>query len=443
MNHRCCADYTRSQAGKGLPAIEPGMPMPAGTGLNRRSFVLRSAGLALSVYGAGRLAPQLLDEGIAMAAESGAPPVLVSIFLSGGIDALSVLAPYEDSRYLALRPTLKVTSGTPFTEDPRLLWHPSAQGLADLHAAGKVTVLPAVGYSSPNQSHFTSRHFWEVGALDVQGRTGWLGRYLDRVGEPNNAIQGLSLENELSPQLATANVAVAATSSPADYKFDSPGVWDNGMKAAMLDSFGRLGTLPARDPVLGQARQAQANAAMLRNQLATLPADAPAVTYPTGGLANRLKSLGRMLGAGLPIRCTTLNATGGYDTHSSQAGSFTTNLKSTVDAIVAFQADLEARGLADRVLVELWSEFGRRPEENGSAGTDHGAAGVGFLIGSRASGRMIGEHPGLATLDHQGNLRATSDFRALYCSLLESWFATEAAGIVPDESQFARYAVTK
>ena len=451
MNHRPCNDFTRAQAlrataasaGRGLPSIEPGMPLPAGTGLSRRSFLLRGAAMGLSVYGADRLAPQLLEEGVALASEAGPQPVLVSIFLSGGIDGLSVLAPAEDSRYLSLRPSLKLTSGTRFGEDPRLVWHPAAEALASLHAAGKVTVMPAMGYTSPNQSHFTSRHFWEVGALDVQGRTGWQGRYLDRVGEVNNPIQGISLEGDLSPSLATSRVAVAAAPSPQDYDFPSPGVWEARAQAAMLESFGKLGALPSADPILGQARQAQANAAMLREQLVTLPADAGTVAYPSNRLAGRLKGLARMLGAGLPIRCATAHANGGYDTHSDQARSFSTNLKGTTDAIAAFQQDLEARGLADRVLLHLWSEFGRRPEENGSAGTDHGAAGVGFLVGSRASGQMIGEFPGVSSLDPQGNLRATSDFRALYCSLLEGFMGTEAAGIIPDAGSFGRYAVVR
>jgi uncharacterized protein (DUF1501 family) len=444
MTHHC-SGYTRSQAlravaGEGLPAIEPGMPAPAGTGLDRRAFLLRSAGLALSVYGAGKVAPGMLEEGIAMAADPNAP-VLFSIFLSCGIDGLSVLAPYQDTRYLSLRPTLRLTSGNVFTEDQRLVWHPAANALRLLHEAGKVTVMPAMGYTSPNQSHFTSRHFWEVGSLDTQARTGWLGRYLDRVGEPNNAIQGLSLDGRLSPTLATSNVAVAAAESVTDYTFDSPGVWEARMRASMLDSFHRMGTLPASNPILGQARQAQANAAILREQLATLPADTGTTTYPTGRIGERLKSLARMLGAGLPIRCATLDASGGYDTHSGQATPFANGLKATTDAIAAFQADIEARGLQDRVLVHLWSEFGRRPEENGSAGTDHGAAGVGFLIGSRVRGQMIGEFPGLTDLDPQGNLRATSDFRSLYCSLLEDWMGTEADGIIPGASGFDRYAV--
>jgi uncharacterized protein (DUF1501 family) len=442
-DHRHCADYAR--ANRGLPAIEPGMPVPAGTGMSRRGFLLRSAGLALSVYGADRLVPGLLDEGIALAAEGDPQTVLVSVFLSGGIDGLSVLAPYQDARYLALRSSLRVAGGTPLREDPRLVWHGAAQGLADLHAQDKVAVMPAMGYTSPNQSHFTSRHFWETGTLSVQSRTGWMGRYLDIVGEPNNAIQGLSLDGALSPSLATSRVAVAAASSPRDYRFDTPGVWNSGpVLPAMLASLGRLGTLPSNDPITAQARQAQANSAILREQLAALgPADG-AVVYPNNDTGNRLKSLAQMLGAGLPIRVATVNGVGGYDTHSGQAGSFNRNLEATVDAIVAFQADVEARGIADRVLVHLWSEFGRRPEENGSAGTDHGAAGVGFLIGTRANPGLIGEFPGLTSLDPQGNLKATSDFRALYASLVEDWLGgADAADVLPDAARVARYALVK
>ena len=449
-DHLPCTDFTRSQAlrgaalpGRGLPSIEPGMPLPAGTGMDRRSFLLRSSALALSVYGAGKLAGPLLEEGVAMASGGAPPKVLVSIFLSGGIDGLSVLAPVEDGRYQQLRPTLKLGDGPRLAGAPHLAWNTAAQKLADLHTAGKVTVMPAMGYTSPNQSHFTSRHFYEVGSLDVQARTGWLGRYLDRVGDTNNPLQGLSLDNELSPSLATSNVAVAATSTPAEYTFNSPGVWDSRIKAAMHDSFGRLGTLPSADPVTAQARQAQANAAMLRQQLSALPANTTPIVYPSSTLGKRLKSLALMLSAGLPIRCATVNAQGGYDTHSNQADSLTSNLRATSDAIAAFQADLEQRGLADRVLMHLWSEFGRRPEENGSAGTDHGAAGVGFLIGTQASGAMLGEPPSLTNLDSHGNLRVTSDYRTLYCSLLEGWLGTDADGIIPGASGFGRYAVIK
>jgi uncharacterized protein (DUF1501 family) len=144
-----------------------------------------------------------------------------------------------------------------------------------------------------------------------------------------------------------------------------------------------------------------------------------------------------MLHTGMPIKCASLNAVGSYDTHSDEANTLSTNLEQTVSALVAFQRDLEARKLDQRVLIQLWSEFGRRPQENGS-GTDHGAGGLAFLIGSRAAGKMVGEFPGLSKLDENENLLNTSDFRAMYCSLLEQWFQTEAGLVIPEAASFER-----
>src|SRR3954471_22037760 len=128
--HNCCSNYTRSQllragaaeAGRGLPAVEPGMPEPAGTGLSRRKFLSRSAGMALAVYGASKIPLSAFESGIAQAAQG--DKILVSVFFDGGIDALSVLAPVGDARYASLRPTLaaKEGDGTVFAEDPRLQW---------------------------------------------------------------------------------------------------------------------------------------------------------------------------------------------------------------------------------------------------------------------------------------------------------------------------------
>jgi uncharacterized protein (DUF1501 family) len=138
-----------------------------------------------------------------------------------------------------------------------------------------------------------------------------------------------------------------------------------------------------------------------------------------------------MLAAGLPLRCVALSAPGSYDTHDNQAGPLASGLKLTADSLLAFQRDLEARKLDDRVLVLVWSEFGRRAGENASGGTDHGAAGAGFLIGSRSAGRMVGEFPGLDRLDRDGNLRATADFRSLYAGLIEDWLGGDAEAILP------------
>jgi uncharacterized protein (DUF1501 family) len=449
-----CNDFNRAAllrrgaavAGKGLPNIEPGMPTPAGTGLDRRTFLLASAGAALSVYGASMLSPRHFEEGIAEASAASGPnqPVLVSIFMEGGWDALSVLAPVKEARYKELRPALGLAegSGKVFTEDENLMWHPSATGLAELHEEGKVTAFPAIGYEPQDESHFTSRHYWEVGQLDTNTRTGWMGRYLDLAGEPGNPLQGLSLDYSLAPALATETMPVAAVSSPADYTMWAEGLGSPVIEPA-LETFGALGALAAPSPAYAQARAASYDTDLVLNKMASFvqsekeSGDKSAVTYPTGEFAERLAVLAAMLHTGMPIKCASLNAVGSYDTHSDEAGTLATNLEQTVTAVVAFQRDLEERGLADRVLIQLWSEFGRRPLENGS-GTDHGAGGNAFLIGTRASGKMVGEFPGLTNLDENENVVRTSDFRAMYCSLLEQWFETEAGLVIPEAASFER-----
>jgi uncharacterized protein (DUF1501 family) len=452
---RCCTDFSRTdllrraaaEAGRGLPAIEAGMPLPAGTGLDRRSFLARTAGLALAVYGGQALLPRAFEEGIAAAAAAGPQQVLVSVFLDGGADSLSMLFPNGDPLYRKLRPRLALpaSAGIPFGEDDRLRWHPSLAAMAQLHGEGKVAVMPGVGYAGPDQSHFTSRHFWEVGATSEQLRTGWLGRYLDRTGTPDNPLQGLSLDWRLQPSLATAKMPVASIDGPDQYDFWTRNVWGE-VETRMLDAIGALGSLPTNgDAALAQATSAARQSARLREQLLPFkpkgegqPGFTSPVAYPKSDdeFPRRLAGLGAMLGAGLPVRVVALTAPGMYDTHDDQPQELADGLKLTADSLLAFQRDLEARGLADRVLVHVWSEFGRRAKENGSNGTDHGAAGTGFLIGSRVNGRMIGEFPGLAKLDDDGNLRATSDFRGVYSALLEQWLGADAEAIIPGAGKF-------
>ncbi len=428
-----------AEAGRGLPSIEPGMPLPAGTGLSRRRFVIGGLGAALAVYGGSSLGIRAFEEGIAAAATGPAEPVFVSVFLEGGADGLSVLSPQGDSLYASLRPTLALAGGTPLAEDDRLYWHPALGGLQQLYAEKKVSVLPAVGYTHPDQSHFTSRHYWEVGATDADLRTGWLGRYLDKTGKKNNPLQGLSLDDTLAPALATASMPVASISTPDDYSFYSNRVWGE-VEQRMLEAIGLLGNQTA-DAGLETAAGVSKQVDRLRCQLVPFQSYSSPVVYPSSDdpFPKRLAGLAAMLGSGLPLHCVSLTAPGSYDTHTNEAGALSGGLQLTSDSLLAFQRDLEARGLADRVLVHVWTEFGRRAQENGDSGTDHGAAGTGFLIGSRVTGTMVGEFPGLKTgLDGDGNLIETADFRAVYSSLLEQWFGVDASTVIPNASSFPR-----
>lgn len=157
-----------------------------------------------------------------------------------------------------------------------------------------------------------------------------------------------------------------------------------------------------------------------------------------------MAAVAEMLAAGLPIDIVTVTTESVFDTHEDQVPSFTAGLGEAMQTLYAFQRDLEARGLADRVLTLVWSEFGRRPQENASAGTDHGAAGCGFLIGENAAGTMIGEWQGLASgLDPLGNLTETADYRSVYCSLLEQWLGQDASQIIPSAASFPRFTLIK
>ncbi len=464
----CCEGFTRSQAIRraaagGAPRSarewDPRMPVPAGAGVDRRRFLLGAAGGLVSVYGAGRLGltGRVLGEGIAQAAmtQGASSPVMVSVFLAGGIDAVSVLAPAGDPLYEKLRPTLAVpvTAGVPFTEDPRLRWHPAATSFAQLHDAGKVTVFPAIGYSSPDLSHFTSRHYWEVGDTQASIRTGWLGRYLDLTGSATNPLQGLSMDGQLNPTLATARNPVAAIDRPEDFSLALPGVVGEVFDDA-LDSASRLGASQRHsgDAAIAQVAQTAFEAGAVRRALTPFRnADGTAaytspVAYPKSASSEfpqRLAGLSAMIAAGLPLKCVALTSDTQFDTHAAQAGTFDPGLSLIADSIAAFQADLEARGISDRVLVHVWSEFGRRAQENGSDGTDHGAAGVSLLIGTRASGTMVGEWPGLTDLDVNGNQRENIDYRSVYCSLLEQWLGQDAGAVIPRANAFQRYQLLK
>lgn len=457
LSAHACDEFNRAQllrdaaarAGQGLPAIESGMPTPAGTGLSRRQFLLRSGAFMLTVYGAMHIDPLRMGEAIAEAAAGPPDPILISVYLDGGADSLSILAPVEDPVYRQLRPTLALSPdvGMPFADDGRLRWNPVADSFRVLHEEGKLSVAPSIGYANPDQSHFTSRHYWEVGDLDPRLQTGWLGRYLDIVGNPDNPLQGLSLDYSLSPSLAPKHTAVSAISQPSSYRFWHSNVW-GGLEDTMVESLEGLGAANkgSRDKGLKEAALASEQSMKLRRQLLPFATDEdnrpPELTSPVpypegrGEFPERMQAIAAMLALGLPLRCVSVRADGGYDTHDEQKEDFERNIKLAADTLLAFQRDLEARGLANRVLVEVWTEFGRRVKENGSRGTDHGAAGMAMLIGSRVQRQLLGEWTGVSQLDRDGNMRPSMDYRALHGAILDQWMGFDSARVLPKVRSF-------
>lgn len=426
----------------------------------RRSldFTRRQAVLGgLSIYAATALAPasRLLDVARAQAAPDA--PVLVSVFLPGGCDLLSTLTPLDQAGKLAdLRRSLGGDAPAALATESRLGLHPSLSdgangGVRGLFDAGKVGFLPGIDYANPDLSHFHSRHFWETGLITERSAPGWLGRWLDRHGDAENPLQGLSLGG-LSPLLRTATAPVAVVEDPGDSQLGFAGTWGVGADLA-TQAWSRLaaetngnGAGPAA------AKRAAALARSIGDRLAPYAREdkdapdplAPPVSYPADSdFATHLSRLAGLLAQPLGIRVAAVDAPGDFDTHDEQPKELAGALSEVSQGLAAFQADLEARGIADRVLTFVWSEFGRRPRSNDSRGTDHGAGGIAWVQGTRARGGVLSDYPDLGRLDPQDNLAVTIDFRRVYCSLLESWLGTDAAEVIPNAGAFGRVPVLR
>ena len=447
---RGCEDWHRSHGA----LLEAGnsnlIPLPAAAldqglaefersgGLTRRNALAGGIGLfAACIGGAGMSPRRLLDAAAAAAADDPNARTLVLIYLDGGNDGLNTLVPLNEPRYRELRKRIGIapeaTLGLPDTKD--FGWNPALGGLKRLYDAGKVAVLPSVDFANPDQSHFNSAGYWRTGIVgQAPDRTGWLGRTLDVVGTPDNALQGISVTWGLDPILISKRAAVATVFDPNDFGFYIPDVWEQD---AYLEAY-RAISQGGGSPALVAAQQAYTNSIQIRDRLKPLHVDEKNPLPPTpleypkeSELGKGLKNLARMLSAGFGTRVATMSAGGGYDTHDQQDEKHPKLLKDLGDSLEAWQADLEQRGLADKVLTVVWSEFGRRPEDNDSHGTDHGAGGLVLVVGNKANGGIRSEFPGLAKLDEDENLLVSTEFRTVYATLLESWLGVEAGRVLP------------
>jgi uncharacterized protein (DUF1501 family) len=404
-------------------------------GLTRRGAL--GAGLGLVLATSALASPARMME--AAAADAAASPdatVLVSLYLDGGNDGLNTLVPLLDPRYRELRPRIAIApeSTLPLPGVAEFGWHPSLTGLKKLYDAGQVAVLPSVDYRNPDLSHFNSAGFWRTGVVGKSADgSGWLGRALEVVGGTSNPLQGICVSGDFDPVLASHRAPVAQVADPGHFGFWIPEVWE---EEAFIRAY-RDAALGGRSGARRAAQAAFRQAFSVRDRLKPLaekdgdtlpPTPEP---YPEGQLGDALRNLGRMLGAGLGTRVAAVSASDSFDTHEGQPEEHAKMLRELGDALWAWQADLRARGLSHRVLTLVWSEFGRRPEDNASLGTDHGAGGLVLLVGDRAHGGIRSEFPGLATLDRHDNLLVSTEFRTVYATLLESWLGVEAARVLP------------
>jgi uncharacterized protein (DUF1501 family) len=442
-----CNDFSRTDADRRSALTRP---------ISRRRLLQAGLGATISLYAAKAMPlARALEAGEAAAQAAPNAPVLVNVFIPGGLDLLDTLVPTAAyGRYADLRPVLKVanpvTLGTTgFGVHPTLTQGLNG-GLKGLFDRGKLGFIPGIDYANPDLSHFNSRHFWETGVISLNPGAGWLARWVDRNGGPDNPFQGMSMDAGLSPLLRGGGKPVAAVQSPDDAQSWVPGVWGE-WQDRMMEHYSAIAArrpgAPGPAAVFAAARQSQFVARTLRPYVKHDDVDplAPPVTYPggengegTNGFAENLRYLAAMISLPLGIRVATVEAQGDFDTHDDQANTLVNDLGKVSEGLSAFQADLEARGVADRVLTIVWTEFGRRPKENSSAGTDHGAGGIAWVMGARARGGLLTPYPDLSFFDEDDNLKVTVDFRAVYASLLEQWLGTGADEVLPDAGRVGR-----
>lgn len=349
--------------------------------------------------------------------------ILVVLQLDGGNDGLNMVVPYADDAYIKQRPKLHLAANAVAKIDDRVGFHPGLSGFAKLLEEKRLAIVQSVGYPNPNRSHFESMAIWHTARLDARSDTaGWLARGLDAAPvPPGGDVPALHVSDELLPQaLAGGQRHIPSLVSLEQFRrrLGVPDAAGAREQRAALDELtreerGKPGSLlqfVERSAVLTYASSAR---------LEGIAAGGGAGYPEFYGLARRLKLIAQLIKAGLTtsIYFTRL---GGFDTHANQANSHDRLLREMGSSLQAFLKDVHDAGEGKRVLVLVFSEFGRRLAENASAGTDHGTAAPVLLLGSAVKAGLHGPYPDLRDLD-DGDPKHAIDFRRVYATLLDHW----------------------
>jgi uncharacterized protein (DUF1501 family) len=355
--------------------------------------------------------------------------VLVVIQLDGGNDAINTLVPFADEGYARNRKVLRVAEKQLIRVNDRVGLHPALRDLGGLLDRGQLALVPGVGYPNPNRSHFESMSIWQTARLDLEehGGPGWIGRSLDeqpKTSEPAIAAGVAALyvgEGAPSPALRGRRAGAVSLARVDDLTL--PPGWDRPSKESWP------GNQAERDESLkAYVRRSvlDAYACAQRVEELTRRDTAIAASYPDTELAGKIRTIAQLLKAELGAR-VFYTAQSGYDTHAGQINTHYELLRELAGAIKAFMGDLTAAKLADRVTVLCFSEFGRRVAENGSAGTDHGTAGLVMLAGPGVRAGVHGNVPSLTDLV-DGDPKVSTDFRRVYAAVLEDWLGLPSQG---------------
>jgi len=313
-------------------------------------------------------------------------------------------------------------------------FHPSLASFREMLDAGTLGVIQNVGYPNPNRSHFRSSEIWETASeSDDYLPSGWLGRFLD------NACSGAP---DAAGTAATSDVPAgihASNEVPQSFLGEHPHNIFGLSRAVMRPR--HAGAAKLTESLLEAAPTSDGtdNLSFLQHTmldaLATekriqrvLGGMRPDSAYPGGPFAMALRGVAELIASRLPTRVYFVSL-GGFDTHGNQLGTHAQLLKQLAEGMGAFQKDLTRRGLADQVLTMTFSEFGRRPSENESHGTDHGTAAPLFVMGSRLKPGLHGTAPSLDVGPNR-DLTFSTDFRRVYATVLDRWLGCDAKTVL-------------
>jgi len=371
--------------------------------MRRRDFLRGSAAAAVAV-----LAPRfaLAQSG------SGYLNLLVLVELKGANDGLNTVVPYADPAYYALRPRIAIRRDEVLQLDARTGLHPSLAPLVPLWKAGEVAIVQGVGYPNPNLSHFRSIEIWDTASKSEEYLSdGWLTRTFAAQPVPRGfAADGVIVgSNDLGPLAGAGARAVALSNTD---QFLRQARLAQPMQAAQANR--SLSHLLKVEADVAQAASGLQGSHAFRTE------------FPPGPFGQAVRTAAQVVASDAGVAAVRLSLNG-FDTHQNQPATHANLLKQLAEGIAALRGALVELNRWNSTLVMTYAEFGRRAQENGSNGTDHGTANAHFALGGRVRGGLYGEPPRLDRLDN-GNLAHAVDFRSLYATVLERWWGVPSSG---------------
>ncbi len=344
------------------------------------------------------------------AADASYGNLLILVELKGGNDGLNTVVPYAASEYYALRPRLAIPRDQVLQLDPDMGLHPALAPLMPLWHARELAVVQGLGYPNANLSHFRSIEIWDTAANSNEYLPdGWLARAFAQAPAPRSyAADGVIVGGaSLGPLSGAGTRAIALTDTEQFLR---------QARLAAASGESRSGALQHILRVESDIVQAAGNLA--GQHLFT-------TEFPATAFGNAVRTAAQVVAtkAGVAVIKLALN---GFDTHSGQLATQARLLKDLADGLVALRSALIETGRWNTTLVATYAEFGRRPRENQSGGTDHGTANAHFVLGGKVAGGLYGQRPELGRLDGNGNLAHAVDFREVYATILNRWWGVDA-----------------